>query len=152
MSKKEVLDAVTEGLTVLEAKIMAILKLDDVGKLKKFFKGEVKNLNGQIAAIENNKLTAELELKLALSKADDKIEDAEAALEDAYTAVKVEEISSNESMSYFSERYWKNIDAKTESLESFKNRRKSLTEDYDKQLEGRNKRIEKLKSRIAKIS
>lgn len=152
MSKKEVLDAVTEGLTALEAKIMAILKLDDVGKLKKFFKGEVKNLNGQIAAIENNKLTAELELKLALSKADDKIEDAEAALEDAYTAVKVEEISSNESMSYFSERYWKNIDAKTESLESLKNRRKSLTEDYDKVLEARNKRIEKLKARIAKIS
>lgn len=153
MSKKQKTEEVKESfLTVLEAKIMAILKLDDAGKIHKFFKGEVKNLNSQIAAIENNKKTAELGFELELSKIDDKIEDAEAALEDAYTAVQIEELSSNESMSDFSVRYWNNIDAKTASLESFINKRKAAVEEYEKTLASRNSKIAELKARIDKIS
>lgn len=150
--KKSLLTTVTEGLTVLEAEIMAILGLDDAGKLHKFFKNEIKNLNSQIAAIENNKLTAELELKLNLNKIDDKIEDAEEALEDSYREVRMEEISSNEAMSNFSKKYWDNIEAKTQSLKSLESKREAIQKEYDEVLKTRNEKIEKLKLRISKIS
>ena len=136
----------------LVTKIMAILKLDDAGKLDKFFKGEVKSLNNEIKTIEMNKQTAALEHEMKLSEIDSKIEDAEVAVEDAYTAVKVDDINNNDAMQQFSSRYWANIDAKERALKSLVATRKETIEYYEENLKGRNEKIEKRKARIAKIS
>ena len=67
-----------EEKTVFSAlikEIMAILKLDDAGRLEKFFKNEVKLLKNDIKVIENNKQTAALQYEMALSEIDDKIEE-----------------------------------------------------------------------------
>ena len=150
MSK--VVEAMETVLTALEQKIMSILKLDDAGKLHKFFKGEVKSLNNEIKTIEMNKQTAALEHEMKLSEIDSKIEDAEAAVEDAYTAVKVDDINNNDAMQQFSSRYWANIDRKESCLEDLKKDREGTIKAYEENLKLRNEKIEKRKARIAKIS
>jgi len=151
MSKVEA----AQGANVFSAlvgKIMSILKLDDAGKLEKFFAGEVKTIKNGIKAIEMNKQTAALQHEMALSEVDSQIEDAEEALADSYTAVTVEEINSNDAMKSFSTKYWDNIDAKEQKLQSLKDDRKARVEAYDKALEARNNNIAKQEARIAAIS
>ena len=138
--------------SALVSKIMSILKLDDAGKLSKFFEGEVKSIKNGIKAIEMNKQTAALQHEMALSEIDSQIEDAEEALKDAYTAVTVEDINSNDAMKSFSSKYWGNIEAKEELLERLKTKRKDTVEAYDKELEKRNNKIAKQEARIAAIS
>ena len=138
--------------SALVGKIMSILKLDDAGKLSKFFEGEVKSIKNGIKAIEMNKQTAALQHEMALSEVDSQIEDAEEALADSYTAVTVEEINNNDAMKSFSSKYWANIEAKERSLESLKEGRKRTVEAYDKELERRNEKIAKQEARIATIS
>lgn len=151
MSKVEA----AQGANVFSAlvgKIMSILKLDDAGKLEKFFTGEVKTIKNGIKAIEMNKQTAALQHEMALSEVDSQIEDAEEALADSYTAVTVEEINSNDAMKSFSAKYWNNIEAKELKLQSLKDDRKARIETYDKALEARNNNIAKQEARIAAIS
>ena len=151
MSKVEA----AQGANVFSAlvgKIMSILKLDDAGKLSKFFEGEVKSIKNGIKAIEMNKQTAALQHEMALSEVDSQIEDAEEALADSYTAVTVEEINSNDAMKSFSTKYWDNIEAKERKLQSLKDDRKARVEAYDKALEARNNNIAKQEARIAAIS
>ena len=138
--------------SALVGKIMSILKLDDAGKLEKFFTGEVKTIKNGIKAIEMNKQTAALQHEMALSEVDSQIEDAEEALADSYTAVTVEEINSNDAMKSFSTKYWDNIEAKESKLQSLKDDRKARIEAYDKELEKRNEKIAKQEARIAAIS
>jgi hypothetical protein len=138
--------------SALVSKIMSILKLDDAGKLSKFFEGEVKSIKNGIKAIEMNKQTAALQHEMALSEVDSQIEDAEEALADSYTAVTVEEINSNDAMKSFSAKYWGNIEHKERALQSLKDDRKARVEAYDKALEARNNNIAKQEARIAAIS
>ena len=144
-----------EEKTVFSAlikEIMAILKLDDAGKLEKFFKNEVKLLKSDIKVIEMNKQTAALEYEMALSEIDDRIESAEEALKDAYRAVKIEDINNNDAMKQFSSKYWNNIDNKESNLESLKEERKAIVKNYEDHLEARNKKIAKREARIKAIS
>lgn len=142
----------TTVFSALIKEIMAILKLDDAGRLEKFFKNEVKLLKSDIKVIEMNKQTAALEYEMALSEIDDKIESAEEALKDAYRAVKIEDINNNDAMKQFSSKYWNNIDNKESNLESLKEERKAIVKDYEDQLEARNKKIAKREARIKAIS
>ena len=144
-----------EEKTVFSAlikEIMAILKLDDAGRLEKFFKNEVKLLKSDIKVIENNKQTAALEYEMALSEIDDRIESAEEALKDAYRAVKIEDINNNDAMKQFSSKYWNNIDKKEATLESLKKEREAIVKNYEDHLEARNKKIAKREARIKAIS
>ena len=138
--------------SALVTKIMAILKLDDAGKLSKFFEGEVKKIKNGIKAIELNKQTAALQHEMTLSEIDDKIEGAEEALRDAYTAVKVEDIATNDAMKAFSDQYWYNIDLKEQSLNNLKEERETIIKIYDEKLETRNKNIARQEARIKAIS
>ena len=144
-----------QGANVFSAlvnKIMSILKLDDAGKLEKFFAGEVKSIKNGIKAIEMNKQTAALQHEMALSGIDSQIEDAEEALKDAYTAVTMDDISNNDAMKSFSEKYWSNIEAKENKLQRLKDDRRARIEAYDKELERRNEKIANQEARIAAIS
>lgn len=151
MSNKET----AQGANVFSAlvtKIMAILKLDDAGRLSKFFENEVKSIKNGIKAIEMNKQTAALQHEMTLSEIDSQIEDAEEALKDAYAAVTIEDISNNDAMKAFSSRYWANIDNKDYTLTSLKEKREAVIEAYEKQLKNRNEKIAKQEARIKAIS
>ena len=143
---------VEDVLTSLEQKIMAKLKLDDSGKLHRFFKGEVKRFKDEIDTIETNKQVEEVKQKQALSSIDNDIEDAEEALEEAYTDVNIEEIGSNEAMKNFSNKFWRNIEAKEQRLKELKEYRERVIESYERLLKERNEKIAKRQERIKAIS
>ena len=142
----------TTVFSALIKEIMAILKLDDAGKLEKFFKNEIKALKSEIKVIETNKRTAEIQYENNLAEIDDRIEDAEEALKDAYRAVKIEDINNNDAMKQFSTKYWNNIDNKEATLESLKKEREAIVKNYEDQLELRNKKIAKREALIKAIS
>ncbi len=141
-----------EVKNALAARIVTILKMDDGSKVEKFFTKEVKRLEGEIDTIKMNKQTAELSLKNDFYKLDSKIEDATVALEEAYEAVTIDNVKSNEIMAKFSESYWYNIDTQEAALERLNKERVSIQERYDAELKARNEKIAVRKSRIAKIS
>ena len=136
----------------LVSEVLKLLKMDDAGKVSKFFKKEVKRLREEIKTFEMNKQTAEMEFERRLSKYDSQIEDAEEAVKDAYTKIQVEELSSNETMENFSVRYWRNIDDKEYSLKILAEERKKAVEQYELAVRDRDEKIAKRIQRIEKLS
>jgi len=141
-----------EVKNALAARIITILKMDDGSKVEKFFVKEVKRLEGEIDTIEMNKQTAELGLKNDFYKLDSKIEDATVAVAEAYEAVTIDNVKSNEVMAKFSEKYWYNIDTQEAALERLTKERVSIQESYDAMLKERKEKVAVRKARIAKFS
>ena len=136
----------------LVAEVLKLLKMDDAGRVSKFFKKEVKRLKEEIKTFEMNKQTAEIEFERILSKYDDQIEDAKETVKEAYTKIQVEEITSNENMENFSAKYWRNIDDKEYLLKSLVDERKRTVEQYEITVKERDEKIAKRVQRIEKIS
>ena len=136
----------------LVAEVLKLLKMDDAGKVSKFFKKEVKRLKEEIKTFEMNKQTAEMEFERRLSKYDSQIEDAEEAVKEAYTKIQVEELTSNEAMENFSAKYWSNINDKEYLLISLVDARKRAVEQYEITVKERDEKIAKRVQRIEKIS
>jgi len=101
-------------------RILSILNLDDHGKVASFFKGEVKKLQNAVRQLESNEKQEDLRNELALEALNEKIEDAQQDVDDAYLAVKVEYIQSNEDKKNFSTNYWNNISSKEYILKDLK--------------------------------
>lgn len=136
----------------LVAEVLKLLKMDDAGRVSKFFKKEVKRLKEEIKTFEMNKQTAEMEFERRLSKYDSQIEDAEEAVKEAYTKIQVEELTSNEAMENFSAKYWSNINDKEYLLISLVDARKRAVEQYEITVKERDEKIAKRVQRIEKIS
>ena len=136
----------------LVAEVLKLLKMDDAGRVSKFFKKEVKRLKEEIKTFEMNKQTAEMEFERRLSKYDSQIEDAEEAVKEAYTKIQVEELTSNEAMENFSAKYWSNINDKEYLLKSLVDERKKAVEQYENTVKERDEKIAKRVQRIEKIS
>ena len=128
------------------------MKLDDAGRLDKFFDGEIKKINQKIANIDMNKAQAKLSYDKDLSELEGDIEDAQVQLDEAYTAITIDQISTNEAMTNFSAVYWTNIETKQAKLDSLTDALRLLTTEYDKSVKERDEKIAMNKARIAKIA
>lgn len=137
--------------TVLE-RIKAFFKLDDAGRVENFFKSEIKAMLLKIRAIEMNMKSNELKLEIELATIDSTIEDALQGIEDAYTAVKPEDVTNNESMTKFSPKYWKAIEAAEATVVSLQQEREEIVKFYAEELKDNTTEIAMLKARIAKLS
>ena len=137
--------------TVLE-RIKAFFKLDDAGRVENFFKSEIKAMLLRIRGIEMNIKSNELKLEIELAAIDSAIEDAVQGIEDAYTAVKPEDVTNNESMSKFSPKYWRKIEEAEALVVSLQKQREAILKYYNEELEDNKTEISILKARIAKLS
>ena len=137
--------------TVLE-RIKAFFKLDDAGRVENFFKSEIKAMMLKIRAIEMNMKSNELKLEIELATIDSTIEDALQGIEDAYTAVKPEDVTNNESMTKFSPKYWKAIEVAEASVVSLQREREEIIKFYADELKNNTTEVSILKARIAKLS
>ena len=137
--------------TVLE-RIKAFFKLDDAGRVENFFKNEIKAMLLKIRGLEMNIKSNELKLEIELAAIDSAIEDAVQGIEDAYTAVKPEDVTNNESMTKFSPKYWKTIESAEALVLSLQRERESIVNAYDEELKASKAEISILKGRIAKLS
>lgn len=137
--------------TVLE-RIKAFFKLDDAGRVENFFKNEIKAMRLKIRATEMNMKSDELKLEIDLATIDSTIEDAVQGIEDAYTAVKPEDVTNNESMTRFSPKYWKAIESAEALVVSLQKEREAIVQSYEEELKSNKAEIALLVARIAKLS
>lgn len=137
--------------TVLE-RIKAFFKLDDAGRVENFFKNEIKAMRLKIRANEMNMKSDELKLEIDLATIDSTIEDAVQGIEDAYTAVKPEDVTNNESMTKFSPKYWKAIESAEALVLSLQKEREAIVQSYEEELKLNKAEIALLNTRIAKLS
>ena len=137
--------------TVLE-RIKAFFKLDDAGRVENFFKSEIRAMRLRIRAIEMNMKSDELKLEIDLATIDSTIEDTVQSIEDAYTAVKPEDVTNNESMTKFSPKYWKAIESAEALVVSLQKEREELVQSYEEELKLNKAEIALLNARIAKLS
>ena len=137
--------------TVLE-RIKAFFKLDDAGPVENFFINEIKAMRLKIRATEMNMKSDELKLEIDLATIDSTIEDAVQGIEDAYTAVKPEDVTNNESMTRFSPKYWKAIESAEALVLSLQKEREAIVQSYEEELKSNKAEIALLVARIAKLS
>ena len=137
--------------TVLE-RIKAFFKLDDAGRVENFFKNEIKAMRLRIRAIEMNMKSDDLKLEIDLATIDSTIEDAVQGIEDAYTAVKPEDVTNNEAMTKFSPKYWKAIESAEALVVSLQKEREAIVQSYEEELKLNKAEIALLNARIAKLS
>jgi len=145
----------TEKTTIytgIVAKVMAILGLDEAGKVQKFFKGEIKSMNRLITKLEANKQTNKINFDEAVSNLQEEVEDATEAIENAYTNIQIERISDNASMKSFGKRYWSRISEAESNLKDINERLSDIKGENKESIKDIDDQITKWKERIAKIN
>ncbi len=133
-------------------KVLALIGMDDKGKVESFFKKEVSKLQKSIVKHEHNLKVAKFNHENKMSELRDRLEDAQTELESAYVSVKVEDIATNSQAEQFSERYWDNVDRAESNVQNIT----ELIEREAKSMEETEKRhkdaVEILTARIEAIS
>ena len=137
-------------LAIVKA-VMALLKLDDAGKISKFFNQEIKAAKEAISGLKLNLQVKALEYQQEVSKSDKAIEDAKEAVNDAFVAVTVEDVANNAKSTAFADTYWYNVKRAEDTLEALEEQAKQSKEAYDKAVEKINDQIAKYQARIDKI-
>ena len=136
---------------VVVAKVMSILKLDDDGRLDKFYDKQIKIFKDFIKNIKNNSGTLEVKFDQDCDKLNDDIQDAKEALDDAYAAIKPEDVANNESMKAFGLVYWENIEEKERVITALEEKLEKVIKLYEEGVKERSKKIAMYEARIAKI-
>lgn len=150
MSKATTVVAVKE-FAIVKA-IMSVLKLDDAGKISKFFEQEIKDNQNANKKLNMKIKTLELAREIEVSEFAGKIEDAAADVDTAYQAIKPSDVASNSAMKSFSSTYWCGVKDAESKLERIEESAKDAKEAYEKAVETIEKQIAKRKARIAKIN
>lgn len=132
--------------------IMSVLKLDDAGKISKFFEQEIKENKNANKKLEMKIKTLELTREIEIGEFEGKIEDATDEVEIAYQAVKPEDVASNSSMKEFSSHYWANIKSAERNLTRIQEDAKLAKDRFEELVKTYSDQIDKRKARIAKIS
>jgi len=140
------------ALYKLTEKVIAKLGLTDEGKVDKFMGKLVKADERIIAQLEANKKAYELQYDIDLQDLKDKLEDAQEALEAAYTDIEVDDIQSNADMDSFAVDYRAAIKQAADNVEYYSKKIEKLKESYTKLVEEINEQIAKRKAFIDKIS
>ena len=140
----------TEKLGIVNA-IMHILKLDDAGKIEKFFVRQTKEAAQSVSGIKTNMGIKKTQLEASIQKLEDKIEDAREAVKDAYTNVKVEDVATNADMESFSSKYWGKIRDAEDKVSKLEEELKFIKEKAGEEEKEDLAQIAKWESRIVKI-
>lgn len=140
----------TETLGIV-AKILAFLKLDDAGKIGKFFAKEVKKAETAIRDLKNNKTAIVNVYNSENEKRNDDLEDAKEALQAAYQAVTPEDVVNNDAMESFSNRYWAKVNAAQKKIDTIEERITEAAEEHEDALKEIDEQITKYEARIENI-
>jgi septin family protein len=132
-------------------RIMEILKLDEAGRVEKFFAYKVKMHE---RAISQEKLNIEA-LKSAhntnLEELEDNLEDAVANLYDVETAVTMDDIKTNDAIKSFSVEYDAAVSKAEDAFKEIEAEIKKAKDEYDEKLTSYKQSIKKREERIRRI-
>lgn len=132
-------------------KVMSLLKLDDAGKIDKFYRQEIKSSKEAIEGLNLNLQVYELERKREVSRSNKNIEDAEIEIEEAYNNVKPENVTNNAAATAYSSVYWAGVEAAERKLNKLKESAKQAEKIYNEIVEDVKGQIAKYQYRIDKI-
>ena len=150
MSKEKETTQVTSKYKIVEL-IAKLLKQDDASLLEKFYDKQVRNFERNIKVLKQNKVAAASNYDVYKSEIEEKVEDAEGYLKDAYLAVKIEDIKNNAQMDVFEANYWSNIKLREEELKELKDYLNEDKSDYDDEIEAIDSEIKHYEERIKLI-
>jgi len=142
--------AEVKGFGIVAA-ILRILKMDDEGKIGKFFAKEVKKFENAIRDLNNNIAAITNVYQSALETRNDAIEDAKEAVDNAYQAVTVEDVANNATMESFASRYWASVERANAVLDRLEKEATAAAEAHEKALKVITDQIAKYQARIDKI-
>jgi vacuolar-type H+-ATPase subunit D/Vma8 len=142
----------TSKTRTIVGKILAKLNLTEEGKVGHFFDKAAKVLTRNIEALEHNLKSIDFNHQAALSKLDEKIEDATESVESAYTEVSVDAIKSNSDQDAFLPNYWYRIEKAESTLDSLKKERDSLISSYENSVKENKEQIKEYTRRLTRIS
>lgn len=136
----------------LVSKICSLLKLGDEGKVANFFARQLKDLSKNLDRAERNLEILNLNKKDVIEEYDDMLEDANAALEEAYLAVDLTKIQTNASCDEFGDYYWALINDCESRIKAIEAQRDEKVSALDKEVQETEVLIVRITKRIAKIS
>lgn len=132
-------------------KIYKMLKLNEEGKLEKFFSLLEKRLKQDRAKLEHNKKTLELTYSGEMTKLEEQLEDAEASIEDAVLNVTTDALVNNNTMNEYMDIYLEGIKSAENTVSYLKETIKNTTEKYEKDIEKIDRSIGIIDCRLAQI-
>jgi len=133
-------------------KILTLLGLTDIAKFDRFFVKEIKRFKTEIKKCEGNKSQLALTYETDREVLEEQIEDAVDNLENARTAITIEDLQSNESTDAFRVRYWNGINRRQGELKSLKQNMEDLTETYEDEIKAIDVDIADLNKTIKSIT
>lgn len=134
------------------AKIMKVLKLDEEGKVGKFFAKEVKKCETAIRDLKNNLISIGNVFSSKEDKLKDQLEDAKDGVEAAYQAVTIDNVANNETMECFSANYWEKVKAAEDKVASIEKRIEAAVKYNEEAVKEVNEQIARYQTRIARIN
>lgn len=139
-----------KGLGIV-AKIMKVLKLDEEGKVGKFFAKEVKKCVTAIRDLKNNLVAQANVFASDLEKLNDRLEDAKDNVEAAYQAVTIDNVANNETMDRFADSYWSKVTSAEDRVTRIEKEIESAGKVNEASTKEINEQIEKYQTRIDRI-
>lgn len=136
----------------LKDRILAILKLDEAGKIGAFLDKQVKLLNKSIATHKKNLEKFISEAQDGIELLDEQLDDAKQALSDAYTNVTLDDVYSNEMANSYSDIYWDSIDTCQNKIDNLEQSKQNSLDKIKKETERVEKIIFNLENKIENIS
>ena len=132
-------------------RIAAILKLDEAGRIEKFFVFKVKEHNREITKQKMNLDAVKAKHKFAMEALEDKLEDAQANLFAVEEQVTLDDIKTNADMKSFSAKYDTAVDTAEDAIKSLEKEIKEAVEDFGEAKGIVNKTIKLHEERINRI-
>lgn len=132
-------------------RIAKLLKLDEKGKLEKFFTRLAKQLKRDAESLKHNLAAINFEFSAKMQQLKDSLEDAIVAASDSLDNVPVEVLNSNQSMDEYFGTYLDNIKRAEQKVTSIEQKIARLTEDNQFQIKEIETKIEKITSLLEKL-
>ena len=133
------------------AKIMAVLKLGEEGKIGSFFSKLESDFSREIKAIKHNLAGLEFEHEQQLEKLNEQLEDAQKAVEDAWMNVTADNVATNAAQESFKQYYLLEIALAENRVKDVEREIKDAKGEYKERVEDLNDQISKYEARLARI-
>ena len=132
-------------------RIAKLLKLDEIGKLEKFFTRLTKQLKRDSESLKHNLAAINFEFSAEMQQLKDSLEDAIVAVSDSFDNVPIEVLNSNQSMDEYFVTYLDNIKKAEQKVTSIKQEIVNLTEDNQSQIKEIEAKIERITNLLERL-
>lgn len=141
----------TQVTKTLKEKILAILKLDEAGRIDVFFSKLEKKIERAIQTHKSNLENFKFNINQELEKLREQLEDAQVALDDAYTRISVDNVKTNADIDIFMPEYLNRIDIAEREVQSIESQIENKAKQLEDKIKSTNDAIAILNIRLEKI-